>query len=144
MFFGYDKIILLGFDYSWMPDGSYYAFDKTGNGKHNYMRHIYTINRHGQMVFTSSNLLFSAQWLENYMKVFQLPIVNCSTDGILGKVKARPLAEQLPYKFKTVNKDIVKSDMKRRDQLAAEIHKIERRLMGIGEAHWNNFVQTTL
>lgn len=143
-FFGYDKIILLGFDYSWLPDGHYYAFDKTGKGKHNYMRHIYTINRHAKLVFTSSNLLFSAQWLENYLSIFKLPVVNCSPDGILGKVKTRPLAEQIPYTFKVGHRDIVKSEIRRRDELAVELRRIEHRLMGIGEQHWNNFVQTTL
>lgn len=143
-FFGYDKIILLGFDYSWMPDGNYYAFDKHARGKHNYMRHIYTINRHGEMVFTSSNLLFSAQWLENYLQIFKLPVVNCSTDGILGKVKSRPLAEQIPYRFKTAHRDIVKSEMKRRDDLVRELHRVDARLIGIGQQHWDNFVQTTL
>lgn len=143
-FFGYDKIILLGFDYSWRPEGSYYAFDKTGKGKHNYMRHVYAVNRNAEMVYTSSNLLFSAQWLENYLKIFKLPVVNCSVNGILGGAPTRPLAEQLPYRFKTAHRDIVKSDMRRRDELMNEIKKIENRIVTYGEMHWKNYIQTTL
>lgn len=142
-YFGYDKIMLLGFDYSWKPDGSYYAFDKTGNGKHNYMRHVYAVNRYSEMVFTSSNLLFSAKWLENYIQIFKLPIVNCSPSGILGKARTRPLSEQLPYSFKPAHRDIVKSDLRRRDELANEMAKIENRLRTLGELHWKNYVQTT-
>lgn len=143
-FFGYDKIMLLGFDYSWKPGGSYYAFDKTGRGKYNYMRHVYAVNRNGDMIYTSANLLFSAKWLENYMQIFKLPIVNCSPDGVLGKVKTRLLAEQLPYSFRPAHRDIVKSDMKRREELVREVSKIEQRLVGLGEQHWKNYIQTTL
>lgn len=143
-FFGYDKILLVGFDYSWKPDGNYYSFDKTGNGKHNYMRHVYAVNRQGEIVFTSTNLLFSAKWLENYLQIFKLPIVNCSVGGILGKVKSRPLVEQLPYSFKPAHRDIVRSDMKRREALAREMQGIENSLRMVGEMHWNNFIQTTI
>jgi len=143
-YFGYDKIMLLGFDYSWMPEGNYYSFDKNAKGKHNYMRHIYASNRHGDMVFTSANLLFSAQWLENYLHIFKLPVVNCSPQGILGKVQARPLADQMPYKYKPEHKTIVKSDIKRREVLLKELGVIDNRLRKIGDQHWQNFVQTTL
>jgi hypothetical protein len=34
--------------------------------------------------------------------------------------------------------------MKRRDELAREVHKIEGSLIRIGQMHWDNFVQTTL
>lgn len=143
-FFGYDKILLLGYDYSWKPDGSYYAFDKSGRGKHNYMRHVYAVNRRAEMVYTSANLLFSAQWLENYLQIFKLPVVNCSTDGLLGKVPAKPLDEQLPYKFRDFDRAVVHSELKRRDELARELQSIERRVAEIGVKHWDNYIQTTL
>lgn len=38
--FAYDRYLLLGFDYCW-SDKSYYAFDKDGKGKANYMRHLF-------------------------------------------------------------------------------------------------------
>lgn len=143
-YFGYDKIALLGFDYSWKPDGSYYAFDKNGNGKHNYMRHVYAANRNGELVFTSSNLLFSAQWLEQYLSIFQLPVVNCSTEGLLGKIAARPLEKQIPYSFQPQDRAIVISDMKRREKLMREVREIESRMHKIGDDHWKSFIQTTL
>lgn len=143
-FFGYDKIMLLGYDYSWKPDGSYYAFDKNGNGKHNYMRHIYAANRSGEMVFTSGNLLFSAQWLEQYLVIFHLPAVNCSTEGLLGRVPARPLEKQMPYSFQPQDRAIVLSDMKRREKLMREVREIETRMHKIGDDHWKKYVQTTL
>src|SRR3990167_1437308 len=101
-FFGYDKILLVGFDYSWevelyavsnregdevglfksmneaceyiansedkkdlfieMRGGSYYAYDRDGGGKANYMRHVYTRNFAGKYCCTSTNLAFSAVW----------------------------------------------------------------------------------
>ncbi len=143
-YFGYDKIILLGFDYSWKPEGSYYAFDKNGRGKHNYMRHVYAVNRNGDMVFTSNNLLFSAKWLENYLSIFHLPVVNCSTDGLLGKSICKPLKGQIPYSFQPHDRAIVLSDMKRREDLMREVRNIEHRMRNIGDIHWDKFIQTTL
>lgn len=143
-YFGYDKIALLGFDYSWKPDGNYYAFDKSGRGKHNYMRHVYAVNRSGEMVFTSNNLIFSAKWLENYLSIFNLPVVNCSTDGLLGRVKVKPLEKQIPYSFQPQDRAIVLSDMKRREDLLREVRSIEQRVRSIGDAHWNSFIQSTL
>jgi len=142
-YFGYDKILLLGFDYSWKPDGSYYAFDKTANGKHNYMRHMHLVNRNGDLVFTSSNLFFSAQWLEKYMQVFNLPIVNCSMDGILGKVPAKPLSSQLPYNFRREDQGLVADQSRRRAELKKELADIEGRIVKIGEDHWKSFVLST-
>lgn len=143
-FFGYDKIILLGYDYSWKPDGNYYAFDKTGNGKHNYMRHVYAVNRKGDMVFTSANLLFSAQWLENYLSIFKLPVVNCSVDGLLGKIYAKPLDSQLPYAFAGTDRDDVRMTLKYREKLYRELQAVEAKISKIGEKHWANYIQTTI
>lgn len=142
--FGYDKIMLVGYDFSWKPDGSYYSFDPNARGKHNYMRHIYAANRNGDMVFTSSNLLFSAQWLEQYLSIFQLPVVNCSPEGLLGKVRARPLKDQIPYSYQPDDRSIVLSDLSRREKLMREVREIETRMKRIGDDHWKNFVQTTL
>jgi hypothetical protein len=140
--FGYDKIILLGYDYCWTSDGGYYAFDFEGSGKRNYMKHVFLRTRTGQFAYTSSNLLFSAQWLEQYIKNFKLPVVNCSEPSILGACKARPLEEQIGYKYKPLDCDRVKMLMSRRDRIGSEMLTIERELKEIGQDHWYNFVGT--
>ena len=61
-FFGYDKILLVGYDYCWR-DGKYYAFDGEANGKNNYMRHMNLVDSEGEYVHTSGNLYMSLKWI---------------------------------------------------------------------------------
>lgn len=82
-FFGYDKYLLIGFDYSWRSGGKYYAFDHDGKGKRFYMRHNYGRTIRGDLCYTSNNLGFSLQWIQKYIDVFHLPIVQCSGDSVL-------------------------------------------------------------
>lgn len=100
-FFGYDKYLLIGFDYSWKWDGNYYAFDFEAGGKRFYMRHNYGRTIGGDYCYTSNNLGFSLQWLKKYVETFRLPVVQCSKDSVfptsLGKGAAN-LAEQMQYK----------------------------------------------
>lgn len=141
-FFGYDKLLLIGYDYSWTYDGKYYAFDKDGNGKRNYMKHVYLKNRAGKDAYTSNNLLFSSQWLETYLKVFNLPVVQCDEDTILGVAKYSPIEKQINYKYKVEDRKIVSEELDKRDKLREELNVIEYRLKKIGEDHFKNFIKT--
>lgn len=90
---GYERYLLVGFDYSWRPDGNYYAFLDPKPKRH-YMNHRTLIDLYGHVAFTSENLLFSAKWLVSYVTSFKLPVVNCSERGIL-EIKRDTLKNQL-------------------------------------------------
>lgn len=79
---GYQRIFLIGYDYSWRPDGNYYAWDNP-KPKRNYMAHRVMMDFKGDIVITSENLVFSAQWLKQYVETFNLPVINLSDRGIL-------------------------------------------------------------
>jgi len=79
---GYSKYILVGYDYSWRPDGNYYAW-KNPKPKRFYMNHRTMLDMNNDTVFTSENLLFSVKWLYSYITVYNLPVVNCSARGLL-------------------------------------------------------------
>lgn len=79
---GYEKYFLVGYDYSWKPDGKYYA-GHNPMPKRNYMHHVTMLGLNSDVMFTSQNLLFSAKWLTMYVRTFGLPVVNCSGRGIL-------------------------------------------------------------
>lgn len=100
-FFGYDKYLLIGYDYSWRWDGAYYAFDYSGGNKRNYMRHNYGRTLGGEYCFTSNNLGFSLRWLEQYVTAYKLPVVQCSPDSVFPTPVVSggwaPLAKQMQY-----------------------------------------------
>jgi len=81
-FSGYQRIFLIGYDYSWRPDGNYYAWDNP-KPKLFYMAHRVMMDINGDIVLSSENLVFSAQWLKQYVETFKLPVVNLSGRGIL-------------------------------------------------------------
>lgn len=81
MFSGYERFILAGYDYSWKPDGNYYAWANPVP-KRQYMNHKILRDADGELVFSSENLIFSARWLSHYLRAFPLDVVNCSA-GIL-------------------------------------------------------------
>lgn len=91
---GYEKYILVGYDYSWRPDGNYYAW-KNPIPKRHYMHHRTLLDMNQDVVFTSENLLFSAKWLYSYITVFHLPTVNCSQRGLLDIPYRNPLIKEL-------------------------------------------------
>lgn len=141
-FFCYDKISLIGFDYCWNPLQKYYSFNKDGNGKSNYMRHICALDNEGKLVYTSTNLLFSMEWLKKYITVFKLPVVQCSYDSILGLKHHETLESQLTYAYKQEDVGIVQKLLKERRKLLKECTKIESRLKEIGEDHYYSFLAT--
>lgn len=134
--FAYDKMLLIGYDYSWKEGGKYYAFDEDGGGKKYYMRHIYGISPSGNLIFSSNNLSASCSWLRLYVDTFKLNVVQCSQDsmGVFGKMGK--LEEQIRYRHKP-------SDAKRVQNLLFELHgidekrtKIQNTLRDIGRDHW--------
>lgn len=141
-YFGYDKILLIGFDYSWRFGGKYYAFDVDGDGKANYMRHVYCATRAGSHAYSSSNLLFSAKWLEKYVNNFHLPVVQCSQETLLGIKHYGNLAEQMQYGFRPEDRDLIRSELGRRDKLLREAHDIEKRVLKIGTEHYYQMMAT--
>lgn len=138
-FFGYDKIILIGYDYSWESNGKYYAFDENGNGKHNYMRHIFCYNMRGKPAFTSGNLHFSSKWLQKYVVGFKLPVVQCSESTLLTLKWMGKLKEQITYRFKPQDKKYVHEHMKDRNFHLNKVSEIDSHLVKIGREHQRSF-----
>lgn len=81
---GYDRYLLVGYDYSWRPDGSYYAWIDP-QPKRYYMNHMTFLDGKNNVVFTSSNLWFSCKWMYMYLKAFRkvIPVYNASGRGLL-------------------------------------------------------------
>lgn len=132
-FFGYDKLILIGYDYSWRHEGSYYAYNKDGDGKADYMKHLYCMTHDHDWAYTSGNLYFSCQWLEKYISTFRLPVVNGTKKTILGQTKFGDLKEQMQYNFKQDDSTRVKTlceklreVYKLKADLEKELFKIEK------------------
>lgn len=95
-FFGYDKILTIGFDYCWAR-GKYYAFNDEAGGKQNYMRHLASVATNGELVYTSTNLHFSARWLADYTKYGKVTLVQCSHPSIFRGSYTGDLAQQMQY-----------------------------------------------
>ena len=91
---GYEKYILVGYDYSWRPLGNYYAW-LNPRPKRNYMNHRTMLDINGDMVFSSENLYFSAKWLYSYVTTFRVPTVNCSGRGLLDIPARNDLEKEL-------------------------------------------------
>lgn len=134
--FSYDKIILVGFDYSWKHDGGYYAYDWDGGGKRYYMRHVYGISYSGKIIFTSNNLSSSASWLNLYIKAFNLPVVQCSKDSLQMFGLNGDLKNHITYRHKPSDGPRVINLLKERRGLEESLNKIQNELVNIGREHW--------
>lgn len=141
--FGYDKILLLGYDYSWKFGGKYYAFNEDGNGKAQYMRHSYAVTPSGAFCYTSGNLAFSKEWLAKYVGAFNLPVLQCAPDSILQFGKSAKLEEQMQYSHKPEDRarvrDMVK-ELRAMDQKSLALHK---KINEIGKDHYWAHARTT-
>lgn len=93
VFAGYEKILLTGYDYSWKPEGNYYAWANP-KPKRYYMHHQTLRDYNQDRVFSSENLIFSAKWLTTYVQSFGLNVVNCSGGGLLD-IKKGDLEKEL-------------------------------------------------
>lgn len=141
-FFGYDKALLIGYDYSWRSDGKYYAFDADGGGKFNYMRHIIARDMAGSDCYTSGNLTFSSQWFEKYAGSFKLPIVQCSRHTIVSSLPFGDLKEQMGYSFKPEDSVTVKKKVNLLREIEAKKKQLMDDLHAIGREHHFSFLAT--
>lgn len=141
-FFGYDKILLIGFDYSWEFDGNYYAFDHTGNGKRYYMRHIYGINIAGRPCYTSNNLVFSAEWLKQYITAFRLPVIQCSKHTLFPATYQGDLAEQMQYRYKAEDAGRYLDLKNKKDELSKRLARIEEEAKSMMKDHFFSLIRT--
>lgn len=141
-FMGYDKILLIGFDYSWAPDGRYYAFDQDAGGKWNYMRHAYLMDARGKHCWSSSNLIFSARWLESYVSTFKLPVVQCTKRTVFGTLKRGILREQMQYTFRPENQGRVKRLIELRRTVAKMKREYESEIQTIARDHYYSYLES--
>ena len=141
-FFGYDKYLLTGFDYCWNPEGNYYAFNEDGNGKVNYMRHVYLTDNEGQECYSSNNLVFSCQWITKYLTTFKLPVVQCSRGSILNFGELKNLEDQIKYSFKIEDCVTIKECNNKIGILKKELAQINGVLEQIALDHHYNYRAT--
>jgi hypothetical protein len=133
---GYDKIILIGFDYSWRLGGKYYAFDEDGGGKSFYMRHVYGLSPSGAMLYTSNNLNASASWMNDYIKCFKIPVAQCSGEVIADFNAKADFEACLKYRFRTTDLREIRNKLDKRKELEASLKKIDDRLKDISKSHY--------
>ena len=141
-FFAYDKILLIGFDYCWSPDGKYYAFDEDGGGKGNYMRHTYCMDARGETAYSSNNLIFSAKWLHSYVQSFGLPVVQCTKRTVFNTVKRGILSEQMQYSFRPESRDKVKRILDLRRIVAEKKKEYEAQIKEMAREHHYSFMRS--
>ena len=140
-FFGYDKILLIGYDYSWRFGKKYYSFDENGGNKANYMRHQYIKTASGEFAYTSNNLAFSAQWFETYVKTFNLPVIQCTPHSVL-TLKTGDLAEQMQYKYKPEDAENYRKTLASLKQVESIRHILTQQLNTIKKDHFRSFLSS--
>lgn len=141
-FFGYDKLLLTGFDYSWKFGGKYYAFDTLGSGKADYMCHAYFNSPTGAFCYSSGNLIFSKDWLVKYINTFALPVVQCSKDSLLQLKLNGNLDYQMSYRHKPDDSNEVISLAREHSKLQKKLLETRTKLEHIARDHHHAFVQS--
>jgi len=132
--FGYDRYLLIGFDYCW-NDNRYYAFDKDGSGKGNYMRHIFSRDLNGDEIYSSQNLHFSAKWLDRYIKTFSIQAIQCSSSSLLPASGQGKLDKLMRYTFRPDDSKTVKDLVSERRKVLEKIMEIDTALTRIEKEH---------
>lgn len=132
--FGYDRYLLIGFDYCW-NDNRYYAFDKDGSGKGNYMRHLFLHDLDGDEIYSSQNLYFSAKWLDRYIRTFSVRAIQCSSASLLPASGRGKLDKLMQYTFKPDDSKTVKELVSYRRKVFEKIMEIDTALNGIERDH---------
>lgn len=104
-YLAYKELLLVGYDYSWLPGENYYAFSGDADGimenKRCWQLSGYSIGNNDKLTMMSENLTFAARWLKNYYlgKVCNLPtglkIYNCSRQGILDDIPGADLNRRI-------------------------------------------------
>lgn len=141
-FFGYDKYILLGYDYSWKYGGKYYAFNEDGDGKDLYMRHLHMYANDGTPLYTSGNLWFSKNWIENYIKTFSLPVIQTAPHSVLQFGPTKDLAYQLQYSGAKDSGKVYKLLRAERTRGIEVLKKIDYTINEIQKKQRLNFLQS--
>lgn len=140
-FFGYDKILLIGYDYSWRD--RYYSFDHDAGGKINYMRNIMIRNIAGDLCWTSPNLMFSARWIEQYIKAYKLPVIQCTKHSIVQAYKQSDLETQMSnYEYRSEDSEFVRSRVKEISDLSNRIKDLKSKIWSIQYDHHLSFLRT--
>lgn len=134
--FCYDKLILIGFDYSWKQDGKYYAFDESGGGKFNYMRHVYGLSLEGNLIYSSNNLSGSGSWLNLYVKAFKVPVVQCGKDSLYNFGRIGDLETNLKYRHRPSDRERVRHLLNKKLTIEQELKKMNNELVAINRDHW--------
>lgn len=141
--FGYDKILLIGYDYSWRHGGKYYAFDEDGGGKAKYMKHSYVVAPNGEFCYTSGNLVFSMDWIKTYVKHFNLPVVQCAPSSLLALGgPAQDLAAQMQYRYKVEDGRIVRDRVTELRRLKVREQQLINEINNIGRAHYMQYARS--
>lgn len=136
-FFGYDKIMMIGFDYCWSE--KYYSFDHDGGGKINYMRTVFLKNIDDEYCFTSGNLVFSARWLQRYIVTFKVPVVQCSRKSLVEGLKLAELSEAMQYEYNPQDSALIRKLIKLRNKAADKMKAFEQRVQNISNDHIRAF-----
>lgn len=88
--FGCKTTNLFAYDYSWGSDSYYGACDEN---KFKWMPHLRKPDKHNKLTYCTTNMEFSAQWLDTYIpyaaSMYQVDIHNITGDGILKNGRAR-------------------------------------------------------
>jgi hypothetical protein len=79
----YNWQVLVGFDYSWKTD-KYYAIGDYKEKKA-WMNHMTLISKNNEIIQTSVNLMFSAQWMSMYLQKTKAKVINCSNGFLQSK-----------------------------------------------------------
>ncbi len=132
----YDKMLLIGYDYSWKYDGKYYAFDEDGGGKKYYMRHIYGISTSGKMIFSSNNLSSSASWLRLYIDAYKINAIQCGQDSLHIFGRLGDLKDQIKYRHKPSDYSLVKELLSDKRSLEERLTKVQNSIRDIARDHW--------
>lgn len=141
-FFGYDKIALVGFDYSWKANGKYYAFNEDGDGKNQYMKHLYVTTPSGEFAYSSGNLTFSMQWLDQYVKTFNLPVIQTAKDSLLQFGKYSDLEKQMKYSYKKEDGISVRKAINELRKTQQDLIRLQNFIQTIGKNHWLEHAKT--
>lgn len=143
-FFAYDKMLLIGFDYSWKVGESYYAFDRDGGGKMNYMRHSYLLDLERKLCVTSNNLVFSAKWLAQYVDTFKLPVVQCSRASIFATKNMGVLSAQMQYSFRPEDSKKIRDLVSMRRILVEKKKAMEAQIGELAKDHYYAFMASVV
>ncbi len=101
-----------------------------------YMRHIYGLSARGEIIYTSNNLANSASWMGDYIKMFKLPVVQCSPDSLLMMQDKIPdLEKQMKYRYKTSDREEVFKLLLQKNHIEQQTKKINDTLSRIGRQH---------